>query len=105
MPFIDVIASPTQFFDAFPTVILEAMETNCCIIGSDIDAHKAQLKHKALMFPNGDSVCLANSLRDLYSNKKARDKNHALVKERRENFEFDWDARVVEILTKGIGVR
>ena len=104
MPLMDVIASPTQFFDAFPTVILEAMEANCCIIGSDIDAHKAQLKFDALMFPNGDAVALANCLRDLYSNKKVRDLNHSLVKERRKNFEFDWDAEVVEILTRGTGV-
>ncbi len=104
MPFIDVIASPTQFFDAFPTVILEAMEANCCIIGSDIDAHKAQLKFDALMFPNGDAAALANCLRDLYSNKKVRDRNHSLVKERRKNFEFDWDAQVVEILTRRTGV-
>ncbi len=101
MPLLDVIAAPTQFFDAFPTVILEAMETNCCIIGSDIDAHKVQLKHGALMFPNGDAVALAKCLRDLYSDEKIRNLNASLVKERRKNFEFDWDAQVVEILTRG----
>ena len=102
MPLIDVIASPTQFFDAFPTVILEAMEANCCIVGSDIEAHKAQLKYGALMFPNGDALALSSRLRDLYSDEKVRNYNYALVKERRKSFEFDWDAQVVEILTKRI---
>jgi glycosyltransferase involved in cell wall biosynthesis len=104
MPLIDVIASPTQFFDAFPTVILEAMEANCCIIGSDIDAHKAQLKHDALMFPSGDAAALACCLKNLYSDEKVRGLNSSLIKERRQNFEFDWDAQVVEILTRETGV-
>ena len=104
MSVIDVVVCPTKFFDAFPTVVLEAMESNCCIIGSDIDAHKAQLKHGALMFPTGNVVALANCLRELYNDKKARDINRSLVQERKKRFEFDWDAKVVEILERGAGV-
>ena len=101
MPLMGVVASPTQFFDAFPTVILEAMESECCIIGSDIDAHRAQLVHPELMFSNGNVEALAEKLRDLFKNKKTRDQNHAFVQERRKSYEFDWDAKVVEILVSG----
>ena len=97
MPLIEVIVSPTRFFDAFPTVVLEAMEANCCIIGSDINAHKVQLKYDALMFPNGDSAALAKRLISLYENEKTRRLNYSLVNERRKKFEFDWDAKVIEI--------
>ena len=71
MPLMDVIASPTQFFDTFPTVILEAMDSNCCIIGSDIKAHKAQLVHSELIFPNGNDKALADRLMDLQSDAAA----------------------------------
>jgi glycosyltransferase involved in cell wall biosynthesis len=101
MPFMDVIASPTRFFDAFPTVILEAMQSNRCIIGSDIDAHKAQLEYGSLMFPNGDAEALANCLKDLYRDKKIYKHNRSLVQKRRKVYEFDWDTQVVEILTSG----
>jgi glycosyltransferase involved in cell wall biosynthesis len=101
MPQMDVIASPTQFFDAFPTVILEAMESNCCIIGSDIEAHKAQLVERELMFPNGNAVALADRLKDLYSDDAARQHNHNLVQQRKHHFEFDWESKVVEIMETG----
>ena len=102
MPFIDVIVSPTQFFDAFPTVILEAMEANCCIIGSDIKAHKAQLKYDTLMFPNSDAMNLAKRLSDLYTDVASRRLNCSLVKERRKKFQFDWDAKIIEIFESRI---
>jgi glycosyltransferase involved in cell wall biosynthesis len=101
MPQMDVIASPTQFFDAFPTVILEAMESNCCIIGSDIEAHKAQLVERELMFPNGNAVALADRLKDLYSDDAARQHNHNRVQQRKHHFEFDWESKVVEIMETG----
>jgi glycosyltransferase involved in cell wall biosynthesis len=97
MSLIEVIVSPTHFFDAFPTVILEAMEANCCIVGSDINAHRVQLKYDDLMFPNGDARALAKRLVDLYKNEKSRYLNNFLVNERRKEFEFDWDAKIVEI--------
>jgi len=100
MPLIDVIASPTQFFDAFPTVILEAMEANCCIIGSNIESHQVQLKYDALMFPNGDYKALAERLKELYGDDAARQKNYELVQKRKHCFEFDWESQVVEILEK-----
>lgn len=103
MPHIDVMASPTQFFDAFPTVILEAMESNCCIVGSDIAAHKAQLKYGSLLFPSGNPKALASRLKDLYHDEKIRKYNRSLVNERKKVFEFDWDAQVVEILERGAG--
>jgi glycosyltransferase involved in cell wall biosynthesis len=101
MPLMDVIAAPTQFFDSFPTVILEAMDSACCIIGSDIEAHKAQLSHQELMFPNGNDEALADRLEKLYSNKATRQRNHELVEERKNHFKFDWDSQVVEILKSG----
>ena len=101
MPIMDVIVAPTQFFDAFPTVILEAMESDCCILGSDIDAHQTQLKYDDLMFPNGDDVVLAGRLIELYSDDAARQRNHELVEKRKHHFEFDWDSQVVEILETG----
>jgi len=103
MPRMDVIASPTQFFDAFPTVILEAMDSNCCIIGSNIEAHKAQLYHPELMFPNGNDEALAGLLRDLYLDNEVRRHNLELVQQRKQDFKFDWDSKVVEILTVGAG--
>jgi hypothetical protein len=44
---------------------------------------------------------LAEKLRDLFKNKQTRDQNHAFVQERRKSYEFDWDAKVVEILVSG----
>jgi glycosyltransferase involved in cell wall biosynthesis len=105
MPLMDVIAAPTQFFDAFPTVILEAMNSNCCIVGSDILAHKVQLSHPDLMFPNGNDEALANRLKGLFSNEITRQKNYELVQERKHHFEFDWDSKVVEILKCGADAR
>ena len=98
MPFIDVIAAPTQFFDAFPTVILEAMDAGCCIIASDIDAHKVQLKYKELMFSMGDDRALSQSLVKLSNDKFAREQNNKLVQIRKTYFQGDWDSKVVEIL-------
>ena len=98
MPFIDVIAAPTQFFDAFPTVILEAMDAGCCIIASDIDAHKVQLKYKELMFSTGDDRALSQSLVKLSNDKFAREQNNKLVQIRKTYFQGDWDSKVVEIL-------
>jgi hypothetical protein len=63
-----------------------------------------QLKYDALMFPSGDAVALADCLRGLYSDKKVQNINYSLVQERRKKFEFDWDAKVVEILKKGAKV-
>jgi len=101
MSLLDVIVSPTQFFDAFPTVILEALDANCCIIASDIEAHKAQLSDETLLFRNGDSRHLADRLEGLYYDKNRRQKNKKIVRMRRKRFQFDWDSRVVRILEAG----
>jgi len=101
MPLIDVIVSPTQFFDAFPTVILEALDAGCCVIASDIEAHKEQLGDEALLFRNGDPGHLANKLIKLYKDKGALRQNQNIVQTRKKRFQFDWDARVVEIIESG----
>jgi len=102
MPLIDVVASPTQFFDAFPTVILEAMDSGCCIVASDIEAHKVQLKYKELMFYRGDDTALSQSLLKLSNNKLFRERNKSLVQARKEYFQDNWDSKVVAILTSGM---
>lgn len=103
MPFIDVIAAPTQFFDAFPTVILEAMEADCCIIASDIDSHKAQLNYEDLLFPKGDDEALSISLINLYTDRKKLANNRNRVRKRKKTFQVDWNSEVVKILVSGGG--
>jgi glycosyltransferase involved in cell wall biosynthesis len=98
MPLFDLVVVPTRFTDANPNVVLEALEADCCILASDIDAHRAQLEYPELLFPNGDEVELARRIVELRDNEGVRVRNRQLVRERREVFHFDWDAAVVNIL-------
>jgi glycosyltransferase involved in cell wall biosynthesis len=102
MPKIDVIVSPTQFFDAFPTVILEALDADCCIVASDIEAHKSQLNDDLLLFENSNHIQLAEKLKRLYDDHGFRNKNREIVQIRKKIFEFDWDAKVVDIFESRI---
>lgn len=98
MPQFDVIVAPTRFLDACPTVLLEAMATDRMIVGSNIPGHQALLHDPALMFESGDAQALADYIRKLRDDEDMRDKNRALVRQRRAVFDYDWDGEVVKML-------
>jgi glycosyltransferase involved in cell wall biosynthesis len=100
MPLFDLVVVPTQFPDACPNVVMEAMDAGTMILASDIPAHQAQLGDGPLLVPAGDADALAQGILRLRDNSTARDANRAMVAARRAVFRFDWDARVVEIVER-----
>jgi glycosyltransferase involved in cell wall biosynthesis len=94
----DLVVAATRFCDGWPMVVLEALQTERCVLASDIEAHSAQLVHKQLLFPNGDYRELARRILELRDNPAARDRNRALVRDRRTHFHFDWDGQVIDVL-------
>jgi len=94
----DLTVVPTQFQDACPNVVLEALAAGTCVLASDIDAHRAQLHHDTLLFPTGNVDALAKRIRELADDPAAHDQNRVLARERKDQFGFDWDREIVRLL-------
>ena len=45
-----------------PLALLEAMANECCVVASDIDAHRELLGSAGVLFPSGDATALAHAL-------------------------------------------
>lgn len=102
MSLFDTMVVPTRFMDACPNVVMEAMDVGVAILASDIPAHRAQLNAPELLFPNGDAQALADGIRRLRDPKWLQ-RNRDLVAERRQIFDFDWDARVAALFDDFFG--
>ena len=71
-----MFVAPSTGQESFGIVHLEAMASGCPIVGSDIEGYREILDsgREALLFPNGDSHALADSVvRVLTDSRLARD--------------------------------
>lgn len=105
MGLFDVMVMPTKMVDACPNVVLEALSKETAIMASGIDAHVALLDHSRLLFESENPSDLAMKLEKLLGDEREMEANRSLVKERKKVFTFDWDARVVSIITGAARLR
>jgi glycosyltransferase involved in cell wall biosynthesis len=92
----DLLVVPS-LFDSFPNTVLEALYVGTPVIGSDAPGIKTMLEKPALLFARRDAAALAVRLEQLLDDPgEYRDVRDACA-ERRQEFDFDWAARWVEL--------
>ena len=97
---VDVYVAPNTGGESFGIILTEAMAAGTAIVASDLDAFRRVLDdgRAGVLFPNGDTAALADTLAALLDDPARRDELAALAHE--AVAEFDWPvvaARVLEV--------
>ena len=97
MPAIDLVIVPS-LYDSNPNLVLEMLALKKAVLASDIDAHKAMLVHRELLFKNTDVMDLCDRIELFYSSELERKTVSTLINQRKEKLTFNWDSRFVDIM-------
>ena len=98
----DLLVVPS-LFDSFPNTVLEALFAGTPVIGSDTPGIETMLKEPPLLFPRGDAVALAARLGELLDDREEYRKVRDACRRRRQEFDFDWAARWVDLFRELLG--
>lgn len=98
----DLLVVPS-LFDSFPNTVLEALYVGTPVIGSDAPGIETMLQDPALLFPRGDAVALGVRLGELLDDRKEYRRVRDACAERRQEFDFDWAARWVDLFRELVG--
>jgi spore coat protein SA len=99
----DVVVAPSVWQDPCPLVVLEAMASGTCIIGSRVGGIPDLIAHErtGLLVPPGNAPALASAISQLLSDSERR---HAMEQAGRQSVvsDFSWD-RLVNQIESAIG--
>jgi glycosyltransferase involved in cell wall biosynthesis len=94
---LDVVVVPSRH-EGSPNVLLEAMALGRPCLGARSGGIEEMLVHDDLLFPAGDAGRLAARLAQLLESPAERERLASLARARATEYEFDWEARAVDLL-------
>jgi hypothetical protein len=96
---IDILIVPSNF-DSNPNMVLEALSCEKIVLATNIDAHRAILKNKELLFNKNNIKLLYEKLFKIKNNLIYRKKIFKIIKEIKFKNTFDWDNYFYKIIEK-----
>jgi glycosyltransferase involved in cell wall biosynthesis len=85
------VVTPSEH-EGFNLTLLEAMGHGCCIVASDIPAHRELADGAAIFFTPRDAACLAEALDRVNADPRAAAALGEAARERAHRPTYDWDA-------------
>jgi glycosyltransferase involved in cell wall biosynthesis len=80
-----------SFHEGQPLTVLEAMSRGCCVVASDIPAHRELIAETGVIFPCGDEHALRTLMLELLEDDARVREVGTRARRRMETAEFDWD--------------
>ena len=94
---LDLLVLPSEY-EGCPMVLLESLGCGIPCIGSNVGGIVEILKHDELLFAPLNVNALRDKLEQVTNNEGYYNKIKALCLNRKNNFVFDWDKKVIEII-------
>jgi glycosyltransferase involved in cell wall biosynthesis len=86
-----------SFHEGQPLTVLEAMSHGCCVVASDIPAHRELVGETGLLFPCGDASALRTLMSELFEAPvRVRSIGERARARMEQGGEFDWDRVAAE---------
>lgn len=98
---LDLLVLPSEY-EGCPMVLLEALGCDTPCIGSDVGGIAEILKHDKLLFAPLNVNELKDKLKQVTNNEGYYNKIKSLCLNRKNNFIFDWNEKVISIIQKSV---